>query len=105
MILNPGSENRLVLFVRDGCEFCEEAIDMAKDISRAEILIYMVYPSRIEGRAEIRPYRNYERINGIPTLIKQEIVEDVPVLYDPFLDDVIVGLESIEKYFDDYLRD
>lgn len=104
MIINPGSDNRLIMFVRDGCEFCEEAIDLAHEVVRAEILIYVVFKSRIEGKAEIRPYRDYDNTEKMPVLVEQGLVDEVPMLYDPQLDDKIYGFEKIESYFDQFLR-
>lgn len=103
MRIDAGERNRLILFVKMGCQFCQQAIDLVAESVGVEVLVYHVFQSRVEGRAEIRPYGVYENTSGIPLLVDVNVVDEVPMLYDPILDDHIYGMENIQNYFDEFL--
>ncbi len=89
----------LILFLRYDCEVCS---DIKKDLSGlldyVDIRMYYVFDSRIEGKVEIRAI-GCEAIEGLPTLIDEDEIVEVPSVYDPQLDEMMIGVEEINEYF------
>jgi hypothetical protein len=98
-VLDIKNPNLLVLFVRNDCEFCHQALDLIKDIEGPIFAVYMVFPSRVEGMAEIRPMD--KRVEGLPLLVSEDQIPTVPLLYDPTIGESVAGIEEIERYFED----
>lgn len=89
-----------VLIVRDGCSACQEVVSWIEGPIRDEkIVIYKVFQSRIPGMWEIRAMG--KELEGIPTLLSSDQINEVPMLYDPVLDDIVIGAEDIEEYLEE----
>lgn len=91
--------SQLVLFIRTDCEFCAQAQDLLKDVSLAEIKTFVIFQSRMEGMLQMRPVNDPPE--DYPVLIKEEEIPEVPCLYDPILNQRMMGINSIEKYLED----
>jgi len=91
----------LVLFLKYDCDICN---DLEKDIEklrrRIDIRTYYVFDSRIPGKLEIRAV-GCNSLDGLPTLIDDDEIVEVPSLYDPVLDEMMVGLEDINEYLEE----
>jgi hypothetical protein len=94
--LSDDETDLLVLFFRNECELCHEAIDLVREVKGARIALYEVFQARIDGMIEMRP-RNGVRPKK-PLLIKADLLDAVPCLYDPLEDEFIPGLEEIREY-------
>lgn len=89
-----------VLIVRDGCDVCREIIGLVHEhIEDGKIVVYRVFQSRVEKMWEIRAVG--KEIEGLPTLLSSDQIQEVPILYDPILDDMVIGAEEIEEYLED----
>ena len=89
-----------VLIIRDGCSSCEEVVSwIGEAISDNKIILYKVFQSRIKDLWEIRAVG--AKIEGLPTLLSSDQIKEVPLLYDPILDDMVIGSEDIEEYLED----
>tara|TARA_Y100000385_G_scaffold274378_1_gene317504 strand:+ start:2080 stop:2400 length:321 start_codon:yes stop_codon:yes gene_type:complete len=91
----------LVLFLRYDCEICSETKkDLQKIQEYVDIRMYYVFDSRIDGKVEIRAIE-CEAIEGFPTLVDDDEIIEVPSLYDPQLDEMLVGVEEINEYLEE----
>jgi len=89
-----------ILLVRDGCEACYQVVQLIKEpLADGKIVIYNVFQSRKQGMWEIRA--EGAEIEGLPTLFSSDQIKEVPMLYDPVLDDIVTGLEDIEEYLEE----
>lgn len=88
-----------VLIVKDGCSACQQVTSLIFDhIEDNKILLYTVFQSRIKNMWEIRPLG--EDIEGLPKLFSSDQINEVPILYDPVLDEMLIGAEDIEEYLE-----
>jgi hypothetical protein len=89
----PG--NRLVLFLNKQCDACQQVIELSRDVADVDFEYNWVVPSRVAGMYLMADSTK----ESYPKLIKKSDLPTVPALYDPTLDEMIVGLEAIEAYF------
>lgn len=91
----------LILFVRSDCEFCSQAQEIVEEISCDLVSIrqFVIFNSRVEGMIEIRAID--EPLEGLPLLVHEEEIPEVPCLFDPILGHKMMGIASIERYFED----
>ena len=98
--MSYNTQRASVLIIRDGCTACQEVMSWIEDaIQENKIIIYQVFQSRVKNMWEIRPIGT--SIEGIPTLLFSDQISEVPLLYDPVLDDMVIGAEDIEEYLED----
>ncbi len=88
-----------MLFVRTGCEFCHEAQELVREVTRARVAVYEVFQSRVDGMLEIRSRSDVKTRK--PLLIKDDVLTTVPCLYDPTEDEFVPGIENIREYLTD----
>lgn len=69
------------------------------DPSLITIKEYVVFNSRVEGKIELRSVE--EPLEGLPLLVDEDEIPEVPCLFDPILGQKMMGIRSIEKYLDD----
>mgnify|MGYP003440559957 CR=1 FL=1 len=91
----------LILFMRQDCQFCSEAQMILREVDPSLITIkeYVVFNSRVEGKIELRSVE--EPLEGLPLLVDEDEIPEVPCLFDPILGQKMMGIRSIEKYLDD----
>ena len=100
MAFSYDTQKASILIVKDGCDLCQQVINTGRDaITDGKLVVYRVFQSRIKGMWEIRALG--AEIKGLPTLFSQDQIKEVPILYDPILDDMVIGAEDIEEYFED----
>lgn len=91
----------LILFLRYDCEVCNDIKKDIQDIREyVDIRMYYVFDSRVEGKVEIRAIE-CEAIEGFPTLIDDDELIEVPSLYDPELNEMMIGVEEIVEYMEE----
>jgi len=95
----PPNRKILILFFRTDCEFCSEAMSLCDEVTLVKIVHYQVFQSRIEGKVEIRPFG--QRLEGLPLLVDEHEIPEVPCLLDPVLGQMVLGVAGIEKYLED----
>ena len=89
-----------VLIIKDGCDVCRQVTELIEEnISDGKIVDYRVYQSRVKDMWEIRAVG--KEIEGFPKLLSSDQIQEVPMLYDPVLDDMVIGAEEIEEYLED----
>lgn len=98
---HPESRNLLVLFIRSDCQFCAEAQMILREVDPDLVNIqeYVIFTSRVEGKIEMRAVN--EPLIGMPLLLDEDEIPEVPCLYDPILGQKMIGIQSIEKYLED----
>jgi len=90
----------VILIIKDGCEACRNITSLiGEHIMEGKVVVYRVFQSRIKNMWEIRAVD--QGIEGFPTLLSSDQIYEVPVLYDPVLEDMLVGEEEIEEYLSD----
>lgn len=87
--------------MRQDCQFCAEAQILLQEVdpNLVNIKEYVIFTSRIEGKIEMRAVN--EPLIGLPLLLDEDEIPEVPCLYDPILGQKMIGLHSIEKYLED----
>lgn len=94
----PDDPKVLILFTRLDCEFCAEAMELCSTVKYVKIAPYRVFTSRVKDMVEIRGLDF--ALDGLPTLVQESEIPKVPMLFDPVLGQRMLGLEEIEKYFE-----
>jgi hypothetical protein len=95
------SEDRLllILFIRLDCQYCEEAQEICSEVSGIKIVTYQVFQSRIPDKIEIRALG--QPLHGLPLLVDEAEIPEVPCLFDPILGQRAMGVTEIEKFLDE----